>query len=55
MIERFSGEAGKRLRVEAFLTQKLVAGNAALADALADMAELIEVAAGTPAHRAKRD
>ncbi|WP_420211107.1 Pycsar phage resistance system effector protein PycTIR [Burkholderia aenigmatica] len=46
MIERFSGEAGKRLRVEAFTGQKLVGGDKDLAAELADMAELISVKAG---------
>jgi CRP/FNR family cyclic AMP-dependent transcriptional regulator len=46
MIERFSGEAGKRLRIEAFTGQKLVGGDRELAAALADMAELILVQAG---------
>ncbi|MGF6658430.1 CRP-like cAMP-binding protein [Paraburkholderia atlantica] len=43
MIERFSGETGKRLRVEAFTGQKLVGGDKDLAAELADMAELIQV------------
>ncbi|ROR18477.1 cyclic nucleotide-binding protein [Comamonas sp. BIGb0124] len=47
MIERFSGEMGKRLLIEAFLGQKLVRGANDLALALADVAELISVKAGT--------
>ncbi|NVH78365.1 cyclic nucleotide-binding domain-containing protein [Paraburkholderia sp. JPY432] len=43
MIERFSGETGKRLRVEAFTGQKFVGGDKDLAAELADMAELIQV------------
>ena len=39
MLSRFSGEAGKRLRLEAFLAQKLVAGNRALAGHEADLAQ----------------
>lgn len=46
MIEKFSGEAGKRLRIEAFLGQKLVGGDKGLAVELAEMAELIPVKAG---------
>ena len=46
MIERFQGKAGKRHRIEAFRDQKLVAGDLALATELADMAELMPVAAG---------
>ena len=34
MLGRFKGDAGKRLRLEAFLAQKLVAGNRMLADEL---------------------
>ncbi|MBB5421274.1 hypothetical protein OKW33_006027 [Paraburkholderia atlantica] len=45
IIERFSGETGKRLRVEAFTGQKLVGGDKDLAAELADMAELIQVKA----------
>jgi CRP/FNR family transcriptional regulator, cyclic AMP receptor protein len=46
MIGRFSGEQGKRLRIKAFLNQKLVGGDNALAAELANMAELIAVKAG---------
>ncbi|WP_343618992.1 Pycsar phage resistance system effector protein PycTIR [Ralstonia sp.] len=48
MIERFMGEAGRRLRVDAFLEQRLVGGDNALALELADIAELIAVKAGHP-------
>ena len=46
MLNRFSGDSGRRLRVEAFKNQKLVAGNTELAEKLADMSELVEVASG---------
>lgn len=35
MIERFSGEAGKRLRIDALIGQKLVGGDRDLAAELA--------------------
>lgn len=47
MLERFQGEAGRRLRVDALITQKLVGGNRDLAELLADKAKLLEVKAGT--------
>jgi len=47
MLSRFSGDSGRRLRVDAFKNQTLVAGNNELAEKLADIAELIEVAPGT--------
>ena len=47
MIDRFLGEKGKRLRVEAFSTQKMVVGNADLADELSDRCELLALPAGT--------
>src|SRR5690606_5784540 len=40
-------ESGKRLRIESLTTQKLVAGNKALAEELADIVELIAVDKGT--------
>lgn len=46
MIDRFLGEGGRRLRVEALRGQKLVSGNAALAEELADAVELIAMAKG---------
>jgi CRP/FNR family cyclic AMP-dependent transcriptional regulator len=46
MIERFLGEKGRRLRVEAFTSQKLVVGNRGIAEELADRAELIAIPAG---------
>ena len=46
MIHRFEGEAGKRLRIEALLTQKIVGGNHELAEALAGSVELRAVRPG---------
>lgn len=40
MIERFKGDAGKRLLVDALAQQKIVRGNRALAEALADLVTL---------------
>jgi len=45
MLDRFLGDKGRRLRVEAFLSQRLVVGNRALADELADRVELLAVCA----------
>ncbi|WP_205191219.1 TIR domain-containing protein [Burkholderia sp. LMG 13014] len=47
MLERFLGEPGKRHRIEAFSTQKLVGGDQALAVELADVAEFLAVVQGT--------
>jgi len=44
--ERFEGNGGRRLLVEALKTQKMVAGNAALAEELADLVEVMAVNAG---------
>lgn len=46
MIDRFLGEGGRRLRVEAMRGQRLVSGNGALAEELSDTAELIAVPRG---------
>ncbi|MHB8563619.1 MAG: Crp/Fnr family transcriptional regulator [Acidiferrobacteraceae bacterium] len=46
MLNRFVGNSGRRLRVDAFKNQELVAGNQELAEKLADIAELVEVASG---------
>ncbi|KVW83025.1 TIR domain-containing protein [Burkholderia cepacia] len=46
MLERFLGEQGKRHRVEAFSTQKLVGGDQALATELADVAEFLALEQG---------
>ncbi len=40
MIRRFEGDSGKRLRIEALTTQKLVAGNRELAEVLSDRVEI---------------
>ena len=48
MLRRFEGSAGRRLRVEALLNQKIVAGNAQLADALADRVRLETTTPGQP-------
>lgn len=47
MLNRFAGDSGRRLRVDAFRSQALVAGNNELAEKLADMAELVEVPLGS--------
>lgn len=47
MKDRFEGGAGKRLRIETFLSQKLVRGDEALANDLADQCVIEELA---PAH-----
>lgn len=46
MLQRFQGDDGRRLRVQALLTQKLVTGNQELAERLADSATFFEVAKG---------
>lgn len=46
MLGRFEGEQGRRLRIEALSTQKLVGGNRALAEELADAVELRELKSG---------
>lgn len=46
MLERFQGDAGRRLTVEALINQKLVGGNRALAELLAEKIEVLEVNAG---------
>jgi CRP/FNR family cyclic AMP-dependent transcriptional regulator len=48
MRERFAGESGRRILLEALREQKLVAGNAELAEQIAELGELIDVAAGVP-------
>lgn len=47
MLNRFAGENGRRLRIDAFKAQKLVEGNQELAEKLADIAELVTVPVGT--------
>ncbi len=46
MIDRFTGDKGQQLRIEAFTSQKLVVGNRALAEELARRAEMMPVHAG---------
>jgi CRP/FNR family cyclic AMP-dependent transcriptional regulator len=46
MLNRFEGDAGRRLRVESLVTQKMVGGNHALAERLADIVRLRSLAAG---------
>ena len=45
-FDRFTGERGRRLRVEALVAQRLVSGNHELAEELADRAEVPAVSAG---------
>lgn len=46
MLGRFEGVSGRRLRVEALISQKLVGGDRSLAETLADIVELFEVIPG---------
>ena len=46
MVGRFLGERGRRLRVEAFASQKIVAGNRELAEELSDGVEVFSIPAG---------
>lgn len=46
MIERFEGEAGKRLLVETLRHQRLVGGNRRLAEALSELVALRQLASG---------
>lgn len=46
MIERFEGQSGRRLRIEAFTTQRMVVGNRLLAEELADRVQLRALDAG---------
>lgn len=48
MIKRFEGENGRRTLIETLRDQKIVGGNAALAEQIADIAQLVEVAPGSP-------
>jgi CRP/FNR family transcriptional regulator, cyclic AMP receptor protein len=43
MLDRFSGDAGRRFRVEALGSQRVVMGNGVLAEELADRVELLSV------------
>jgi CRP/FNR family transcriptional regulator, cyclic AMP receptor protein len=47
MKDRFAGETGRRILLEALKDQKLLAGNAELADQVASIGELIDVPTGT--------
>jgi CRP/FNR family transcriptional regulator, cyclic AMP receptor protein len=47
MIKRFEGENGRRTLIETLREQKIVAGNAMLAEQVADIAALIDVPSGT--------
>jgi predicted nucleotide-binding protein len=47
MIERFRGEGGRRNLIEALRNQKIVAGDAGLAEQIADLGILSEVGPGT--------
>jgi CRP/FNR family transcriptional regulator, cyclic AMP receptor protein len=46
MLNRFQGDEGRRLRIEALLTQKMVGGNRQLAEELAEEVELRAVEPG---------
>lgn len=46
MLQRFEGEAGRRLRVDALVNQKIVAGNRELAEGLADRVKLYSLSKG---------
>jgi CRP/FNR family transcriptional regulator, cyclic AMP receptor protein len=46
MLKRFLGDEGRRLRIDAIVAQKIVAGNRALAEELADRVELLSLTAG---------
>lgn len=46
MLERFQGDTGKNLRIESFSSQTIVGGDVKLAEALAEVSEIVEVNAG---------
>jgi CRP-like cAMP-binding protein len=46
MKERFAGSTGQRLLLQALQNQKLIAGNAEVANDVASLGELVDVAAG---------
>jgi CRP/FNR family transcriptional regulator, cyclic AMP receptor protein len=46
MVGRFLGEGGRRFRVDALASQKIVAGNRELAEELADLVEVFSIPAG---------
>lgn len=47
MKERFEGESGGRVLIEALKTQKLVAGSVDIACSIAEIGELVDIIAGT--------
>lgn len=49
MLNRLSGEKGARLRIEAFASQKIVAGDQGLAQELSERAELMDFKSGAGA------
>jgi predicted nucleotide-binding protein len=46
MLDRFQGAAGRRLRIDALTSQKIVSGNRALAEELADRVKLRSIGPG---------
>jgi len=46
MIERFTGETGRRILVETLQSQKIIKGNYELAEQIAKIGELIEIKSG---------
>jgi CRP-like cAMP-binding protein len=46
MLNRFEGDAGRRLRIDSLAAQKMVAGNRELAEQLADIVQLRQLRAG---------
>ena len=46
LLDRFTGETGRRFREDALAAQRLVTGNRELAEELADRAEVLSVSAG---------
>ena len=47
LIQRFQGDYGRRQLIEVLRDQKIVSGNAELAQRIAESAELLDVPAGT--------
>jgi hypothetical protein len=45
MKNRFAGDAGRRILLDALIGQKLIAGNVDLANQVASIGELVDVAA----------
>jgi CRP/FNR family transcriptional regulator, cyclic AMP receptor protein len=46
LLDQFTGETGRSFRIEALAAQRLVSGNRALAEELADRVEILTVSAG---------